>query len=1572
MMYEDDEIFSAAFRLLNQQFEQRKNLRKNLSQVYLLDTPQIPVFQNVYQLKGDCDQLGYMLRSYSKWGLNSPSLRVSIDHVVVGKIDAIVQKLVQLLSTLPSAPGSDGKGTEMVALTTEETKNSEPQLEVNTHFQNVLREVGFGQRIVEAMKIDYNLCFKGAKCTLKDKFESQRILLQTVEKVLGAAERFVYHNASNQELIIASLAPLSKLCHAELITATDKEVADANIQKSDLNKADTVQGLAKKIIIELCRGDEKAAKLVPQSVYEMFGDFVNGSDDPSSCPDLEIFSLLASPRPGHPIRKHQNLALDQVLRYDLDSLKFAVQESMFFSTATSNVRDPLRVVRLLRCLAQEGNLNCFLRSSHDVGITQKTLMIELKYLLPFVAREPPPDDAIAQQATERLQDLEKQNGAAYVMDLAGSMAGYLADMVEAMPVDTEVLTIDLSFWEFLKHGANPLLTAFSRQSSSVTRDGYDWYDEPHAGGKQAKVPASFVSFLFCIVSSFMKAAAAADLFEDIKEQKTKRRLLRSVADRAQEVLEAALPALKKHEYHGPAEEAVRTTRVSRLSFEDEEIEYGADFDVGLYDLAENARQASISYGNPDIELPEIESDDESDEEESSEIYGRERSEYGINFANFNDILQENPLIEEAIKARKYSLLEILEQGLAGFGNDTEGDESALGLGMAADLAADMALKTAGMAVKQVSWLMKSSTSDDTGFEKGGACAISWKDLVTRMVEYCSSHYFNDDDETLLRIMSTLRMHLLKARTEHVAEGPLDFNEMDAEEREDKKHILKALHVKQAVLQECGLCTQVFNILTHAQPDVHEGSLAEEAFQVASEMLVGVSPSVQEAFALGMEEDTENRFLLHLMARIEMTHAAIAEHRAHHHHHLSHETRDQVVSGINTMAFLQSLCEGHFLQMQNLLREQPTHQANANIVKSTVELFIFICADSTSVQRLSSLEADLVEAIMLFLIEVMQGPCPENQLFITKSEAIVAIKYILPNSVSAEGSEEENVAKTLQLHATAVLLLKTCLEGRKDRECHEIIATRIEVILLQEHQLLHEEQAHDLRVKRFLSDEEADILDKALDSVVNVTTIKDELDKMPEYHLQIEAHKNDNEEIDQETAHYISTIEIWWRGQIERVSFPLPRASPYLSEDAKNKFLSSVDLSTTERRNKALLRECGVLIGDMRNVHLLASRNMWYRVVNRNINEIKQTLYFIVVLVNLSVLMSPDELRQPYKLLFDCSDDQTNARGYCTVPDRLQWPLRGLVVLAVINFLGYFLVVFYLCNTEIPILVKRQVSSAAAKMNDPNVDPSEYRDWGAFSSIIVYATVSFVFCFLHGANYEPNYSLYWLIWSFFFFWMVKCFRDFVVVPSNPILLGLVCIYDIIFRRPFLRNHLVLQVVAFFGFQNTEYFSLMLLDIFSVSPLLQDIIRSFTVPLPKLGLVLFVTLATTFIFVSFGFQSFYGRESDDENGGSQWRAQDDENEIQCTTITQCYLYILYYGLPGGDISGLMSQLDIDDSLLWRRMLFDLAFFLWIGIIMMSIITGLILDTFASLREEADARAEILSSTCFICGIVSNRTT
>ena len=39
---------------------------------------------------------------------------------------------------------------------------------------------------------------------------------------------------------------------------------------------------------------------------------------------------------------------------------------------------------------------------------------------------------------------------------------------------------------------------------------------------------------------------------------------------------------------------------------------------------------------------------------------------------------------------------------------------------------------------------------------------------------------------------------------------------------------------------------------------------------------------------------------------------------------------------------------------------------------------------------------------------------------------------------------------------------------------------------------------------------------------------------------------------------------------------------------------------------------------------------------------------------------------------------------------------------------------------------------------------------------------------------------------------------------------------------------------------------------------------------------------------------------------------------------------------------------------------------GILLFNIIAGLMLDAFAEIREEADKRDDILSDTCFVCGM------
>ena len=55
---------------------------------------------------------------------------------------------------------------------------------------------------------------------------------------------------------------------------------------------------------------------------------------------------------------------------------------------------------------------------------------------------------------------------------------------------------------------------------------------------------------------------------------------------------------------------------------------------------------------------------------------------------------------------------------------------------------------------------------------------------------------------------------------------------------------------------------------------------------------------------------------------------------------------------------------------------------------------------------------------------------------------------------------------------------------------------------------------------------------------------------------------------------------------------------------------------------------------------------------------------------------------------------------------------------------------------------------------------------------------------------------------------------------------------------------------------------------------------------------------------------------------------------------------------------------------RVIYDLLFFFVVIIIVLNLIFGVIIDTFADLRSEKQNKEEILKNTCFICGkLLSN---
>ncbi len=59
------------------------------------------------------------------------------------------------------------------------------------------------------------------------------------------------------------------------------------------------------------------------------------------------------------------------------------------------------------------------------------------------------------------------------------------------------------------------------------------------------------------------------------------------------------------------------------------------------------------------------------------------------------------------------------------------------------------------------------------------------------------------------------------------------------------------------------------------------------------------------------------------------------------------------------------------------------------------------------------------------------------------------------------------------------------------------------------------------------------------------------------------------------------------------------------------------------------------------------------------------------------------------------------------------------------------------------------------------------------------------------------------------------------------------------------------------------------------------------------------------------------------------------------------------------------NLQEPLFPARVVYDLVFYFIVIIIVLNLIFGVIIDTFADLRSEKQRKEEILKTTCFICG-------
>ena len=189
------------------------------------------------------------------------------------------------------------------------------------------------------------------------------------------------------------------------------------------------------------------------------------------------------------------------------------------------------------------------------------------------------------------------------------------------------------------------------------------------------------------------------------------------------------------------------------------------------------------------------------------------------------------------------------------------------------------------------------------------------------------------------------------------------------------------------------------------------------------------------------------------------------------------------------------------------------------------------------------------------------------------------------------------------------------------------------------------------------------------------------------------------------------------------------------------------------------------------------------------------------------------------------------------------------------------------------------------------------------------------------------------------------------------------------------------------------SLLLLDIIFLNERLKNVIRAVTLTATDLAVTFVLMAFVVFIFTAFGMyesgqmvwyesDEFQAVVLDDQQavfddgefakGTIYSRPDDDVGFSLCPNLAVCFLEFFDSGLRSGDIvDAAFDDLTYRDNMMayFGRIVFGLAFFLVIGVILFDIITGIIIDKFGELREQTAVRLERIKNSTFIADIERN---
>ncbi|KAG7386160.1 hypothetical protein PHYPSEUDO_000592 [Phytophthora pseudosyringae] len=171
----------------------------------------------------------------------------------------------------------------------------------------------------------------------------------------------------------------------------------------------------------------------------------------------------------------------------------------------------------------------------------------------------------------------------------------------------------------------------------------------------------------------------------------------------------------------------------------------------------------------------------------------------------------------------------------------------------------------------------------------------------------------------------------------------------------------------------------------------------------------------------------------------------------------------------------------------------------------------------------------------------------------------------------------------------------------------------------------------------------------------------------------------------------------------------------------------------------------------------------------------------------------------------------------------------------------------------------------------------------------------------------------------------------------------------------------------AYVNKLYFAFLLLDVVDRYKELNNVLRSISRPAKALGVTTLLYLIVVYVFAVVGFfffrEDYTPKEDDLSPAQKEGRAP-----YTCQRLFQCFLVSLDQGLKSdGGLGSYLRQIPLGTSAhSYGRLAFDVLYNIFLVVLLLNLVFGVIIDTFASLRTNDQEKILDMQGRCFICSI------